>query len=187
MHGIPVTSAARTLLDVTPELSDRALERAFDTGLKQGVFTRDAVARDAVARAAARAGPKPGVARVAALATAELGPIADARSRAAERFLEFVRASGLPPPEAEVPIGRYMVDFLWRAQRLAVEIDGFRFHATRRRLHHDRDRDLWLRGADLQVVHFSAEQVLEQPGRVLVSVARELAVTEARARERQSP
>jgi hypothetical protein len=55
------------------------------------------------------------------------------RSQAEERFLALVRAAQLPMPEVNVRIGPIEVDFLWRQERLVVEVDGFRFHASRAR------------------------------------------------------
>jgi very-short-patch-repair endonuclease len=43
-------------------------------------------------------------------------------------FLELIRRHGLPEPEVNVRVGRVLVDFLWRKQRLVVEPDGHRYH-----------------------------------------------------------
>ena len=42
--GIPLTSAARTLLDIAPRLSERSLELAFDEALIRGLMTHEAIA-----------------------------------------------------------------------------------------------------------------------------------------------
>jgi Protein of unknown function (DUF559) len=56
--GVPIVSAARALLTITPALSDRELERVFDDGLKRWLITRVAVAG-----AAARSPWLPGATR----------------------------------------------------------------------------------------------------------------------------
>jgi hypothetical protein len=38
------------------------------------------------------------------------------------------RRHGVPDPEVNVRVGPYLVDFLWRRERLIVETDGYRFH-----------------------------------------------------------
>ena len=39
-------------------------------------------------------------------------------------------AHGLKPDGTQVEIGPYRVDFLYEAERLIVEVDGYRFHRT---------------------------------------------------------
>ena len=46
------------------------------------------------------------------------------RSEAEERLLALIRASGLPQPEVNVSVGPHEVDFLWRAHKLIVVMDG---------------------------------------------------------------
>lgn len=48
----------------------------------------------------------------------------------------------------------YEVDFLWREERLVVEIDGYVFHSSRSAFERDRRRD-----ADLQASGFSVMRV----------------------------
>lgn len=49
-------------------------------------------------------------------------------------MLALVRAGGLPEPELNARIGRWTVDFLWRREKVIVEIDGYRFHSSRAKL-----------------------------------------------------
>ncbi len=176
-HRIPVTTSARALLDVTPRLTARELERAFDRVLKQRITTRHAVA-EAVARSPRR----PGARRLAALAAGELRVPADTRSVAEERLLALIRAGGLPAPEINARIGPYTVDVLWRTQRLVVEIDGYAFHSTRWSFESDHERDLVLGAAGFTVMRFTSEQVLRQPESVLVRLTQRLAAAEGQLR-----
>ncbi len=50
------------------------------------------------------------------------------RSDLEAEFRAFVRRYRLPPAEINVRIGRFTVDFLWRACRLAVETDSYEYH-----------------------------------------------------------
>ncbi len=50
------------------------------------------------------------------------------RSKRERAFLRLMRQSGLPMPETNVKFGRYEADFLWRRERLVVEIDGYNYH-----------------------------------------------------------
>jgi hypothetical protein len=139
LRNIPITSPARALLDITPDLRAPELERTFDEGLKGKILTRSAVAETA-----ARSQHRPGAARLVALARAELGSPADTRSWAEGRLRVLIRAGGLPEPEFNAPVGRYRVDALWRRHGLIVEVDGYAFHSTRRSFENDHERDLAL-------------------------------------------
>ena len=63
------------------------------------------------------------------------------------RFFDLCRRAGLPLPQTQVPIGPYVVDFLWPEHRLVVETDGARVHRTRRAFENDR-----VKAADLAVL-----------------------------------
>jgi very-short-patch-repair endonuclease len=66
------------------------------------------------------------------------------------------------------------VDFLWRERRLAVEIDGYRFHSTARRFEHDRRKDAALHAAGPEVRRFTFWQVQDAPLLVVAGVTRGL-------------
>jgi len=174
LRNIPITRPARALLDITPDLRPPELERTFDAALKGKIVTRSAVAETA-----ARSPGRPGAARLAALARAELGDPADTRSWPEGQFLTLIRAGGLPEPELNVRFGRYRIDALWRTHRLAVEIDSYGFHSTRRSFESDHERDLALAAAGFTVMRFTREQIVKQPELVLVRLARRLGELEA--------
>jgi very-short-patch-repair endonuclease len=96
------------------------------------------------------------------------------RSDLEEEFLRLCELHGLPMPEVNAKVGRWEVDFLWREQRLAVEIDSFAYHRGSVAFQDDRARDLDLRGEGFAVHRFSERQLEEEPGRVMADVARAL-------------
>jgi very-short-patch-repair endonuclease len=51
------------------------------------------------------------------------------------------------------------VDFLFVAQRLVVEVDGYRFHRTPRAFERDRERDAILARAGYRTPRFTYRQV----------------------------
>jgi very-short-patch-repair endonuclease len=55
-------------------------------------------------------------------------------------------------------------DFLWRRQRLIVELDGWAAHGTRNRFESDRQRDQRSRRAGLDPLRFTHRQVVRDPG-----------------------
>jgi very-short-patch-repair endonuclease len=73
------------------------------------------------------------------------------------------------------------VDFLWRAARLVVEIDGFAFHSDAHAFEHDRRTDAELTAAGLRVVRFTWRQLCREPEAVLVRVVQLLLASDGRA------
>jgi len=90
----------------------------------------------------------------------------------------------IPPPEVNVKLGRYEVDFLWRRHRLVVEIDSFTYHRGSVAFHDDHARALDLRAAGYTVLRFDDLQLEGEPERVIRDLERELARA---GREREAP
>jgi very-short-patch-repair endonuclease len=88
------------------------------------------------------------------------------RSELERLFLRLCRRHRLPAPEVNARHGRFVVDFLWRDQRLVVETDGYRFHRGRLAFEQDRQRDLELKLLGCEVVRFTHRQIVEQELRV---------------------
>jgi very-short-patch-repair endonuclease len=83
-------------------------------------------------------------------------------SEAEWQLLRRIREAGLPEPEVNVwlaDVGEIKVDFLWRTQRLVVEIDGFATHGTRAAFEADRARDQALIGSGYRVLRFTWRQL----------------------------
>jgi very-short-patch-repair endonuclease len=165
---IPITTPARTILDLASILEDERLERvcaeAHALGLARQPDLRDQLARNAGRRGAGR------------LRKLLDGPRAAARTRSVleRKLLRCIRASDLPDPETDQRVGTYVVDFLWRAQRVIVEVDGEAFHSHDRATRRDRRRtnDLQLQG--YVVLRFTWDDVNRRPDWVLEEIARAL-------------
>lgn len=69
----------------------------------------------------------------------------------------------------------YEVDFLWRQQRVVVEIDGFRFHSTRRSFESDRRKDATLQAAGLLTNRITWNQMQTEAYAVIARLATTLA------------
>jgi hypothetical protein len=96
LQRVPLTSPARTLLDVAPSLTARELELAVDEAIVRQIVTRGAI-RAALSRYPGRRG----CAALAELVIAARATTAT-RSEAEERFLALVRRARLSPPEVNV-------------------------------------------------------------------------------------
>jgi very-short-patch-repair endonuclease len=156
LRAIPITSVARTLLDLAAVLGPDALERA----VHQAEVIRLLDAR-ALRAAMGRAKGRRGVARLAAiLAEPDPGPT---RSVLEERFLELCRRAALPRPRLNMhmPIDGTLLelDALWPRERLVVELDGAAAHRTARAFHADRRRDARLGAAGFVVMRLTWRRV----------------------------
>jgi very-short-patch-repair endonuclease len=89
------------------------------------------------------------------------------RSELERRFLRLCRRHRLPTPEVNARVGPFIVDFLWRDQRLIVETDGYRFHRGRSAFEDDHARDVELKLQGYEVVRFTYRQVVSQPSVVV--------------------
>lgn len=171
--GIPVTAPARTLLDLAGRVGSRALEQAVARAERRALI--DVGELKVFVQSV---GPRPGT--PALRKTLDLGEPALTRSEAEERFLALVRQGCLPAPRLNALIGPYEVDFLWPPQAVAVEVDGFAHHSSRRVFENDRRRDADLAARGIHVLRVTWRQLVDEPHAVLVRVARTLALSAVR-------
>lgn len=168
IEGLPLTSATRTLLDLGSVSGSRELERALAYALRARL-----VDRAALQSLIARHPRHPGRRCLRALLEREGAP-AFTRSEAERRFLDLVRENGLPGPEANVIVEGFEVDFLWRRQRLVVEVDGRAYHDGDPAFERDRDRDALLMAAGFRTMRVTWKKLVGEPGRLLVSLSQAL-------------
>jgi very-short-patch-repair endonuclease len=165
--GVPVTSPARTLLDLGELLTERECELAYDRALVARIMTAVEVER-VLDGAHGRAGKR----LLRKLLARQCGPTVT-RSEAEERFLALIRRAKLPEPRVNARVHGYEVDFYWPG-RLIVEIDGFRFHSTQRAFEHDHRKDAVLRGGGFPVLRFTWHQITAEVVAVVALVAQAL-------------
>jgi very-short-patch-repair endonuclease len=167
LDGIPVTTPARTILDLAASASPRELERALAEALARHMTTRGEL-QNMLAHARGRRGT------AALRAWLEGRGPALTRSEAEERFLALVRRAQLPEPRLNVRVAGFEVDFLWRSEMLVAEVDGFAFHADATAFENDRRRDLALTSTGLRVVRITWQQLVNESEIVLVRLAQAL-------------
>ena len=162
LDGIPVTSVARTLLDLAAVASRRELARLVDRAERLRMFDLSAV-DEALSRARGRRG-----AQALRAAVADWRP-RDTRSELEDGFADLVDASRLDPPLFNVLVegerDRHEVDALWPVQRVVVELDGFAYHRTRRDRERDAEKDADLELAGYRVVRLTGGDVTKRRDR----------------------
>lgn len=67
--------------------------------------------------------------------------------------------------------GGYEVDFLWRRERVAVELDSYSFHSSRAALERDHAKDLALQAAGFTIIRISGRELVREPEVVLARIA----------------
>jgi Protein of unknown function (DUF559) len=148
-RGIPVTTPARTVLDLRRATSAERLGSVSPRELRRAIRQ----------------------ANVLGLPIDQDGGEGRIRSDLERDFLRLCLRCGLSPPEVNVRIGPYLVDFLWRERRLVVETDGYIYHRGKAAFQDDRSRDLELRRLGFEVMRLSERQVEEEPNRVAETLA----------------
>jgi hypothetical protein len=150
--GIPVTTPARTLLDLAPSLRPRALEDVIERMDRLSLFDLVAVRRCLGSHPRQSGAPKLRMVLERLTST-------DARSPLEVAMLQLCDDYNLPTPLTNTSIAGFLVDFHWPGTDLIVETDGFAFHRTRTAFDADRERDQALALAGYRVIRFTYDQV----------------------------
>lgn len=154
-HGLRVTSPARTLLDMTPRLTDRQLKYAFNRlRLDYGLTTEQL--KDVIERFPRH----PGAGRLKRFAGIRHGPT---RSRLERKFYAFCQRYGLPEPLLNHEIAGVEVDAYFPEHGLIVEIDGRDVHDGPASFELDRDRDATMLALGLPTVRITEERMDNTP------------------------
>ena len=162
-HGIPVTSTARTLLDLATQVPQRDLDRATEQAQVHHLASIHSLDE--------QFGRYPRHRGTAALRKAIQTDPKLTRSEAERRLIELIRAARLLTPESNVRIEGHEVDLVWRQERLVVEIDGYAFHSTRSAFERDRRRDRELQAAGYRVLRLTWRELDDQREAVVAELS----------------
>lgn len=163
-RSIPCTSVARTLLDLAARTTRDRLKRALDQAEVVETFDLTAL-RDQLDRNPYHRGAK----KLRSTLDGIYVPPPATWSEFERRFYALTDRAQLPRPEVNVLIDPgdgeppILVDFLWRAQRVAVETDGEKFHRTHQAFETDRRRDQRLTVAGWRPVRTTWVQLTCRP------------------------
>ena len=168
--GIPVTSAACTLIDMASRVSEGRLETAINEADKL-----DLIHPEELRAAADRTPRRAGCAAVRHVLDVRTFTLTD--SELERRFLRLIGAAGLPQPLTRRTVNGFRVDFWWPELGLVVETDGLRYHRTPSQQARDIARDNVHMAAGLTPLRFTHNQVTNDRAhvvRTLELVARRL-------------
>jgi hypothetical protein len=149
LKDIPVTSLARTKLDLAAMLSTARLERVIERSEERGDFDLGAI-DELLARTVGH--PGHGHLRTTlAIYRENLEDPAFERSKLEGRFRKLVKRAGLPAPSMNLNVLGYELDAYWEPERFAVELDVYETHGSHAAFERDRLRqeDLKLKGVEM--------------------------------------
>ena len=134
VHGLRVTSPARTMLDAAERLTGAQRARAINDLRLRDVLSledlEDVIARNPTHQGVTLLRPE-----------LELAQPEPTRSVLEDRLLPLLLRHGLPTPQINVHVCGHRVDAYFEEERLIVELDGWNTHRTKRRFIEDRRRD----------------------------------------------
>jgi predicted transcriptional regulator of viral defense system len=165
--GVPVTTAARTVLDLARCSPLRAGVVVADSALRKKRTTKPEL--QAVIESCRR---WPGLQRAA-----EVVAFADSLAESPLESIARVafRDCGLPPPQLQALLGAdglviARVDFYWGQFRTIAEADGELKYESKFAATHQLRRDADLRDAGFEVVHFGWRDIRDTPEQVAASI-----------------
>jgi very-short-patch-repair endonuclease len=150
-HGIPVTTPARTIHDLSSVLPYKGVRRAAARALSKRLVA-----------------PRHLPAQLAAT-------VAPTRSELEDAVRDLILAGGFEPPDVNKPLrieGRRIIpDLRWPAQHLVVEADSLEWHDNPIARRDDAERQALLEAHGERVLRITWEQAIAHPGQTIARLA----------------
>jgi very-short-patch-repair endonuclease len=179
VHGIPVTSVARTIVDLAGAYGEKQLGEAVERGATKKLL--DLAAIDAILDDGPRRRGAPCLRRVLApwRPVAETAKYATFRSLFEAKLLPLVAAAGLPLPRFNAPVRTaeriLEVDLLWEHTRFVVEADSRKHHGIEVAFERDHKRARELIAAGYGFLGVTWREVENEAPAVFAVIRQELA------------
>lgn len=172
IEGIPATRPVRTFLDLGWSLTEEQLEEVLNDGLRRNLLAVPAI----WVRMEQLGHLRRGSGTVRRVLERHVPGERAPESVLETRFLQLIRAAGLPEPTAqhEVRVDGGIVariDFAYPELDLAIELDGRAFHWGERRERRDRRRENALVARQWRVLRFDWDDVTKRADYVIETVA----------------
>lgn len=175
--GFRVTSAEQTLLDLGAVVDEPQLEVALDDAVRRGLTTVTRLER--AVEASARPG-RSGVPQLRRLLVARDGAVGVVETGFETLLLRALRGAGLPRPTTQHEIREVdgtlvmRVDAAYVEQKIGIEADSKRWHATDARFEDDREKRARAAALGWTIIAVTYRQVRSRPGWVGGTVSRAL-------------
>jgi hypothetical protein len=167
---LPVTTVARTVIDLAASLTSTQVERVVDDAIVRELTTVPLLT--GALRRNAHRGCGGGPALREALALWNVGAV---ESHAEAEVLRWLLAAGVPEPVRQLEIAtvdgkRLRVDFAWVAAHVVLEVDGFAHHHGPRKLSADHERRSVLAARGWHVLTTTMAEVRRGGGQLLAAL-----------------
>ena len=149
IDGLRFSSVTRMLIELAPRETRAELDRLIAEAAR-----RRNLDLDRIEQTLARHPRRPGVAELRAALDA-YRPAPPDKSQLERAFADWLATlPDIPAPERNVKLGapRWEIDCYWRAQKLAVELDGRPYHLLPADQERDRIKDVWLQRRAISIV-----------------------------------
>jgi hypothetical protein len=186
LGGFLVTSLARTFIDVAGAVHRGPLTKALDEKILRGDIHAAQFARMLCNPMYVRRAGNTALREITGLWLAGSTPMSVAEAAVLRTF----ESAGIDRPVCQYEVsdgagGRYFLDFAWPAARLALEVDGFRYHATPTSYANDTRRANRLVALGWIVLRTTPREMLDTPTTVLEAVRARLGVALPEASSRR--
>jgi very-short-patch-repair endonuclease len=138
IDGIPVTTVPRLLADLAATLDHHGLKRVWQEAQRRQLLDVKAI-RPLTSQ------PRKGISKLSALVE-DHEDAPDTHTEFEHRFHDFITKRDIPTPAYNVALHGYVVDALYRHERLIIELDSRAYHWHRAEEDHDRDAELLTHG-----------------------------------------
>lgn len=176
-RDIPVTTPARTLLDLGVVVPFSVFEAAAERALLRGLVTVPRL-REVHERLGGRG--RPGSAAMRAFLEERGEATAPTESPLELELVRLLRLHGLPPARRQLQIrtlrgGMVRLDLAYPEQKLGIEADGRLWHSGRADFQRDRTRGNALLQLGWRILRFTWDDVRQRPETVVADISRALA------------
>jgi very-short-patch-repair endonuclease len=174
--GLPVTTSARTIVDLSAVLSEGHLSRIVDNGLAAGRLDLDDL--HSLFAELGRRG-KPGTAKLRRILDIRTDGYRAPDSELERRLVGLIMRARLPVPiqQFHAPWLRPLngrVDLAYPDRRLVIEGDSRRWHLLAEGFESDRLRDNAAQLAGWRILRFTWSEIVDYPERVASTIQRAL-------------
>jgi very-short-patch-repair endonuclease len=171
---IPTTSPTRTIVDLCGVLDRDRAENAIDDALRRGLTTVPRL-RWALRRLGRRG--RPGTRLARQLLLERMAGYVPLESPLERRLLRLLAGARLPSPSVQHEVrrrGRLIarVDLAYPDARLAIEADGYRYHAGKAMWQRDLSRRNALLSCGWNILHVTWDDVHLRPEKVVEDIRR---------------
>ena len=174
LHNLPVTTPARTLLDLAEVADARTLERAVETAFAKRRVTERQL-RAIIGRLPGRKGGR----RLAAFLEYR-GASGFTRSHPEDRLRALLKGTELPEATYNAIVEGKEVDVYFAEVRVVVEVDSWRHHSGQAGFTRDRRKWAYLEARGHKVIGVTAWELDHEPHVAIARIATAVALASAK-------